>query len=131
MKAFLFLVMAGIAVYFILVVMGTAWSFGAGGGEINIMTNEAYAAENGEAVAIQGDGNTVGYAKDRARVQLPAAPSSEWTEFFIPLAIVGLVIVLIIGNLKQSDDDWEKDPDIKEHYSYADGEKMRRQYGPD
>lgn len=57
MKAFFILLFTGVFLMFFFTVFGTAFSFGAGGGTISIFSNEAYSQE-GDAIAVQGDGNT-------------------------------------------------------------------------
>lgn len=63
MKGFVALVITGLLVYFFMVVMGTAFSFGAGGGEIIVFSNEANSTF-GEVISIQGNNNAV--ASDEA-----------------------------------------------------------------
>lgn len=118
MRSIVIVMVIGILVYFAMVTMGSAFSFGAGGGEITVFSNEAKSIY-GEAVSIQGNTNAVAsdeavsitgnnnhVGKNRA-TPITHSDNAVYIPFIIIFFVIGCGVWAVAE--RDGDDEWDYD----------------------
>ncbi len=122
-KILIVFMIGGMMVFALTALMGTAFSFGAGGGEIHMFTNESNSVF-GDAFAIQGDDNTIGtddsivVSGDKNQVSrnnsAPTVQVGDMSGLFTIIGLVCGVIMLLVlfgsggdDNSTSDEEDWD------------------------